>query len=67
MAMHPPFARGVSHLMYVGDDAETAPQPSSTEKIAGVLGVWAALEGRGILRLAGIGVASWVAYKTFRK
>lgn len=63
--MHAPFTRGVSHLMYVGDDA--APAGLSTqEKVAGALGLWAALSGRGLLRVAGIGVASWVAYKATR-
>lgn len=65
---HAPFARGVSHLMYVGDDAGTAPTSAfdkitTNEKIAGALGLWAAISGRGLLRLAGIATAGYVGYK----
>lgn len=67
---HKPYSRGVQTLMYVGDDA---PAPASTglsvlsttERIAGVAGLYLALSGKGLLRVAGIAAAGWVGYKAF--
>ena len=73
---HPPYSRGVQHLMYVsGDEVAPAAAPAPTglaalstaEKIGGAVGLLAAIGGEGLTRLIGIGAASWIGYKAFGK
>jgi len=66
---HPPYSRGVQHLMYVGDDQAGTPGPapapamSTSAKAMGALALYGALTTRGALRVASVGIASWIAYK----
>jgi hypothetical protein len=63
---HPPYSRGVQHLMYVGDDHAGAPAPASLstgDKVMGALALLGALQTKGVARVASVGIASWIAYK----
>lgn len=69
---HAPVARGVSHLMYVGDDVATDPPTanpgglSTAEKLAGVAAVAGYLGTRGITKaISGI-VAVVIGYRWVR-
>lgn len=67
----PPAARGVTQLMYVGDDEAvdkaTAAVPPTTGTLAvGAISAVVALQSRGITRLVAGGIASWVAYRYVR-
>lgn len=70
MAKHAPFARGVSHLMYVGaDDVDVVPatgKPSTKELGFGAVAAVVALQSRGITRLVSGGIAAWIGYKLYR-
>ena len=64
-----PADRGVTTLMYVGDDeavdkAVAAPSP----KELGVAAVAAivALQSKGITRLAAAGIAGWIGYRAYK-
>lgn len=67
------MARGVSNLMYVGDDAATAPttaiatgKPSGKEIAVGLGAAYVALSSSGLVRLASAGIAAWVGYRAYR-
>ncbi|HMA25319.1 MAG TPA: hypothetical protein VKP00_15020 [Gemmatimonadaceae bacterium] len=64
----PPTERGVTTLMYVGDDdaVEKAITPSSKELLVGALAVIVALQSKGITRLAATGVAGYVGYRAYK-
>ena len=62
----PPAERGVTTLMYVGDDqaVERATSgPSSIELLAGTLAAYLALGTRGVVRAASGGYAAYLAYR----
>jgi hypothetical protein len=66
-----PMARGVTHLMYVGDDdavdnALAVPKPSPRELAVGAIAAVVALQSRGITRLAAAGIAAWVGYRAYK-
>lgn len=65
---HPPAARGVSSLMYVGDAAlETAiAAPTSLEMGIGVIGLAVALLTKGTPRAAGAITAAVVGLRYMR-
>lgn len=66
---HKPFARGVSHLMYVGDDeaVETATAGEKTlardaaELAIGGIALYEAFKNRGTKRVVAIGVVAMIA------
>ena len=64
------MARGVTHLMYIGDDeaVETAvkTKPSPKEIGIGVVAALVALQSRGIMRLVATGIAGYVGYKAYK-
>ncbi len=63
-----PMSRGVTHLMYVGDDdaVEKALDPGSrNELIAGAVAAVVALKTRGVTRLLAGGIAAIVGYRAF--
>jgi hypothetical protein len=65
----PPTERGVTTLMYVGDDNavdKAVVAPSATELLVGVAAVLVALQSRGITRFAAAGVASYVGYRAYK-
>lgn len=65
----PPRARGVSHLMYVGDDEaveQATASPSPKEIGAGVIAAVVALQSRGITRLVAGGIAGYIGYKAYK-
>lgn len=59
-----PVDRGVTTLMYVGDDAVAAPTPAQLG--IGVVAAIVALQSKGITRLAAIGVAALIGYRAYR-
>lgn len=64
-----PMTRGVTHLMYVGDDeaVEKALDPGSrNELIAGAVAAVVALQSRGITRLVAGGIAALVGYRALK-
>ncbi len=64
-----PMTRGVTHLMYIGDDEaveKAVTVPSKKEIGAGVVAALVALQSRGITRLVAAGIASWVGYRVYR-
>lgn len=64
-----PADRGVTTLMYVGDDdaVENATQaPSPREFGIGLLAALVALQSRGVTRLAAGGVAGYVGYRLYK-
>lgn len=64
----PAADRGVTQLMYVGDDdaVEKATTPSSRELLVGAVAVIVALQSKGITRLAATGVAGYVGYRAYK-
>lgn len=64
---HKPFARGVSHLMYVGDDeaVETATGKTlardAAELAIGGIALYEAFKNRGTKRVVAIGVVAMIA------
>lgn len=61
-----PRSRGVTQLMYVGDDDAVEKATSTTGmKALGVIAALIALKSKGTTRLAAAGIASYVAYKTY--
>ena len=65
------MARGVTHLMYVGDDeaVETAivkVKPTTKEIGVGLVAALVALQSRGITRLVATGIAGYVGYKAYK-
>jgi hypothetical protein len=67
---HPPITRGVTELMYVGDDQaveKAVAMPSTMELALGAAGVYAAFRHRDpILRIFGAGIAFSVGYRAFQ-
>lgn len=64
-----PRSRGVTQLMYVGDDdaVESAVRPSHRELVVGaVLAGLAAVATKGTTRTVLAGFAAWAAYKATR-
>lgn len=64
-----PMSRGVTHLMYVGDDAaveNAVAMPAGAELAAGAVAVLVALQSRGITRLVAGGIAAWVGYRAYK-
>lgn len=64
-----PAERGVTTLMYVGDDQaveKATAAPSSTELLVGALAAHLALSARGVARLATGGYAAYIAYRLLR-
>lgn len=64
-----PWTRGVTQLMYVGDDdaVENAVKPTTGELAIGAVAAVVALQSRGATRLVAAGIATligWRAYKT---
>jgi hypothetical protein len=65
----PPSDRGVTQLMYVGDDEaveNAVATPSSKELLVGAIAVIVALQSRGVTRLAAGGVAGYVGYRLYK-
>lgn len=65
----PPAERGVTTLMYVGDDQaveKATAAPSSTELLVGALAAHLAVSARGVARLATGGYAAYIAYRLFK-
>lgn len=66
---NPPADRGVTTLMYVGDDqaVEKAVHAPSTKELGiGILAALVALQSKGVTRLAAAGVAGYVGYRAYR-
>jgi hypothetical protein len=66
---HAPMTRGVSQLMYVGDDdaVELASgKPSGTELAGGAVAAYVALSSKGLVRLVAGGIAAWVGYRAYK-
>lgn len=64
-----PFARGVSQLMYVGDDEavdKAVAAPSAKDVGAGLVAALVAAKSKGVVRLAAAGIASWMAYRVYK-
>ena len=65
----PPADRGVTTLMYVGDDdavEKAVAAPSSKELLVGAVAVIVALQSKGVTRLAAAGVASYIGYRAYK-
>ena len=65
----PPADRGVTTLMYVGDDEaveKAVAGPNSKELIVGAVAVIVALQSKGVTRLAATGVAGYIGYRAYR-
>ncbi len=60
------MARGVSQLMYVGDDASPPAKPSNRELGAGAVAALVAMNSTGLVRLASAGIAAWVGYRAYK-
>jgi hypothetical protein len=66
-----PMSRGVTQLMYVGDDdaVETAvapPKPTTKDLAIGAVAALVALQSRGVTRLAAAGVAGYIGYRAYK-
>ena len=64
-----PAERGVTTLMYVGDDdaVEKAVQaPSAGELGLGIIAAIVALQSRGATRLAAAGVAGFIGFRAYK-
>lgn len=64
-----PAERGVTTLMYVGDDEaveKATATPSSKEMLVGIAAVIVALQSKGVTRLAATGVASYIGYRAYK-
>lgn len=65
----PPADRGVTTLMYVGDDdaiEKATAAPSSKELLVGAIAAIIALQSKGITRLAATGVAGYIGYRAYK-
>jgi hypothetical protein len=63
------MTRGVSQLMYVGNDdaAELASgKPTTKDLAAGAIAAYVALSSSGLVRLASAGIAAWIGYRAYR-
>jgi hypothetical protein len=64
-----PMARGVTHLMYVGDDDavdNAVAAPTGKDLAIGAVAALVALQSRGITRLAAAGIATFIGYRALR-
>jgi hypothetical protein len=68
MARHHPFSRGVSQLMYVGDDGTPAPRSvdKKAELAIGAVTAYLAVKSRGLPRALWAGIAAYSALKLYR-
>lgn len=69
IAYKPPADRGVTTLVYVGDDdavERATAGPSSKELIVGAIAAIVALQSKGITRLAATGVAGYIGYRAYK-
>ena len=68
---HRPFARGVEHLMYVGDDDAvekvTAPTAGGVDVATALVSGVIALETRGATRMVMAGIATYFGWKALRR
>ncbi len=65
----PPADRGVTQLMYVGDDEavdKAVAAPSSTQMLVGAIAAFVALQSKGITRLTAVGVAGYIGYRAIQ-
>jgi hypothetical protein len=65
----PQSDRGVTQLMYVGDDEavdKAVAAPSSKELIVGAIALIVALQSKGVTRLAAGGVAGYIGYRAYK-
>ncbi len=60
------MARGVSQLMYVGDDGLATGKPDTKEMVTGAVAAIVAWKSTGIVRLAAAGIAAWVGYRAYK-
>ena len=65
---HGPAQRGVTSLMYVGDDdaVEKAVAPSPAAQLAGIVAAVVALQSHGVTRLAAAAVAGVIGYRSYK-
>lgn len=64
-----PTDRGVTQLMYVGDDDavdKAVAAPSAKELIVGAIAAIVALQSKGVTRLAAGGVAGYIGYRLYK-
>lgn len=64
-----PMSRGVTHLMYVGDDEaveNAVAGPGALELAASVAGVVYVLQDKDIPRPAAWGIAAYLAYRALK-
>ena len=63
-----PWTRGVTQLMYVGDDeaVENAVKPSGRELAVGAVAAVVALQSRGVTRLVAAGIATLIGYRAYK-
>lgn len=64
-----PVERGVTTLMYVGDDdaVDKAVQaPTAKELGIGAIAALVALQSKGITRLAALGVVGFIGYRAYK-
>jgi hypothetical protein len=65
----PPVDRGVTQLMYVGDDEaveKAVAAPSSKEMLVGAIAAIVALQSKGVTRLAAGGIAGYIGYRLYQ-
>jgi hypothetical protein len=65
----PPSDRGVTQLMYVGDDDavdKAVAMPTAQELGIGVVAAIVALQSKGITRLAATGIAAFIGYRAIK-
>ena len=64
-----PTDRGVTQLMYVGDDDavdKAVEAPSTKELGVAAIAAIVALQSKGITRLAAAGVVGWIGYRAYK-
>lgn len=69
ISYRPQAERGVTTLMYVGDDQvvdRATATPSSTELLVGALAAHLAVSARGVARIATGGYAAYIAYRLLK-
>jgi len=65
----PPSDRGVTQLMYVGDDDavdKAVGDPRDSHLLFGGIAAIVALQSKGITRLAALAVAGYVGYRVYQ-
>lgn len=64
-----PTDRGVTQLMYVGDDEavdKAVEAPSTKELGVAAIAAIVALQSKGITRLAATGIAAFIGYRAYK-